>query len=101
MTATARINYSFVDSRQELTLFGSPTGPGGLPGYQSLPSYGLTDLRLSLARDKWTASFFVDNLTDEHAELGFLNINSFNLYSYNRVVTNQPRTVGLDFTLKY
>jgi iron complex outermembrane receptor protein len=58
-------------------------------------------VRFSLSRDKWTASFFVDNLTNEHAELGFLNINSFNLYSYNRVVTNQPRTIGLDLTARF
>jgi outer membrane receptor protein involved in Fe transport len=101
MTAAARINYNFVGSRQELTLFASPAGPGGLPGYQTLPSYGLTDLRFSLSRDKWTASLFVTNLTDKHAELGFLNINSFNLYSYNRVVTNQPRTIGVDLTARY
>jgi iron complex outermembrane receptor protein len=101
MTASARINFNFVGSRDELTLLASPSGPGGLPGYQSLPSYGLTDLRFSLSRDKWTASLFVTNLADKHAELGFLNINSFNLYSYNRVVTNQPRTIGVDLTARY
>lgn len=101
MMASARVDYNFVGSRQELTLFASPAGPGGLPGYQSVPSYSLTDLRFSLSKDKWTASLFIDNVADKHAALGFLNINSFNLYSYNRVVTNQPRTIGVDLSVKY
>ena len=71
------------------------------PGYQSLPSYDLTDVRISLSKDRWTIAVFANNLFDEHAQLAYLNINSFNLYSYNRVVTNQPRTIGLDLSVKY
>jgi iron complex outermembrane recepter protein len=98
MLATARINYNYTGSREELTLFaGSPAGPG----YQSLAAYSLTDGRLSLSKDNWTVSLFANNLFDEHAQLGYLNNLSFNLYSYNRVVTNQPRTIGLDLSVKY
>ena len=74
---------------------------GTFADYLTLPSYALTDLRFALQGDKWTASLFVNNLTDKHAELGTLNINSFNLNSYSRIVTNQPRTVGLDISVKY
>jgi len=100
MLAAAQVNYNYVGSRSELTLFaGSPVTAE--PGYQSLPSYDLTDVRISLSKDRWTIAVFANNLFDEHAQLAYLNINSFNLYSYNRVVTNQPRTIGLDLSVKY
>jgi iron complex outermembrane receptor protein len=98
--ATARLNYNYTGSREELTLFaGSPAA--ALPGYQTLPSYSLTDGRISLSKDHWTVSLFANNIFDEHAQLSYLNILSFNLYTYNRVVTNQPRTIGLDVQWKY
>jgi len=98
--ASAQINNNYVGSRTELTLFaGSPEA--GIPGYQSLPSYDLTDARISLSKDRWTVAVFANNVFDKHAQLSYLNINSFNLYSYNRVVTNQPRTIGVDLSVKY
>jgi iron complex outermembrane recepter protein len=100
LLGAAQINFNYVSSRQELTLFaGSPAA--GVPGYQSLPSYSLTDARLSVSKDNWTVALFATNVFNEHAQLTYLNINSFNLYSYNRVVTNQPRTIGIDLSLRY
>ena len=100
MLATARLNYNYTGSREELTLFAGSFAAQA-PGYQALPSYSLTDARLSLSKDNWTVSLFANNLFDKQAQLGYLNSLSFNLYSYNRVVTNQPRTIGLDLSVKY
>jgi outer membrane receptor protein involved in Fe transport len=100
MLAQARINYNYVGSRSELTLVASLPG-SGVPGYQTLPSYDLTDARISLSKDRWTVAIFADNLFNEHAQLAYLNINSFNLSTYNRVETNQPRTIGVDLSLRY
>jgi hypothetical protein len=100
MLAAAQVNYNYVGSRSELTLFaGSPITAE--PGYQTLPSYDLTDARISLSKDRWTIAVFANNLFNEHAQLSYLNINSFNLYSYNRTVTNQPRTIGVDLSVRY
>ena len=100
LLGAAQVNFNYVGSRQELTLFaGSPEA--GIPGYQTVPDYSLTDARISVSKDNWTAALFVTNVFDKHAQLTYLNINSFNLYSYNRVVTNQPRTIGLDLSLRY
>jgi outer membrane receptor protein involved in Fe transport len=100
MLAAVQVNNNYVGSRTELTLFaGSPET--GEPGYQPLPSYDLTDARISLSKDRWTVAVFANNVFNKHAELSYLNINSFNLYSYNRVVTNQPRTIGVDLSVKY
>jgi hypothetical protein len=100
MLASAQVNYNYVGSRSELTLFAGSPALASL-GYQTLPSYDLTDARISLSKDRWTFSVFANNLFNEHAQLSFLNINSFNLYSYNRTVTNQPRTIGVDLSVRY
>jgi outer membrane receptor protein involved in Fe transport len=99
MMLTARANYSYVGSREELTLYASTNG--SQPGYQALPSYGLTDLRLSLSKNNWTLGAFANNVGNVHAQLAYLNILSFNTFAYNRTVTNQPRTMGMDFTIRY
>jgi hypothetical protein len=49
----------------------------------------------------WGATLFVNNLTDEHAylenvaELGLTNA------AYNRVATNESRTIGVDLDYRY
>jgi hypothetical protein len=45
---------------------------------------------------------FADNLTNKHAELG-INTTGFSwtIPSLVRVVTNQPRTVGVDLRYKF
>jgi outer membrane receptor protein involved in Fe transport len=100
MLATVRVDYNYVGPRSEITLVGGDPAEA-LPGYQSLPSYFLADARAALSKDNWTLSLFANNLTNKHAALSYLNINSFNLYSYNRVATNQPRTIGLELSYKY
>jgi outer membrane receptor protein involved in Fe transport len=99
LLGTARVNYNYVGSREELTLYASTNGTQ--PGYQALAAYGLTDLRLSVGKDNWSIGAFANNLFNVHAQLAYLNILSFNVAAYNRVVTNQPRTIGLDLTIRY
>lgn len=49
-----------------------------------------------VAKDKWSAEFFVDNVTDERAELA----NNF-VFDRERVTVNRPRTYGLRFSYRY
>ena len=99
LLGSARISYNYVDSREELTLNASTNGVQ--PGYQALPGYALTDIRFNLGKDSWTVGAFVNNVANVHAQLAYLNILSFNVAAYNRVVTNQPRTIGMDLTIRY
>jgi iron complex outermembrane recepter protein len=69
---------------------------------QKLPSYDLTDLRLSLLTGKWTGTLFVTNVTDRRAALTIDNTNqTFNSPDVTRVSTNQPRTIGIDLQFKF
>jgi iron complex outermembrane receptor protein len=65
--------------------------------YATLPAYDLVGLRLGLAGHQLSGYVFADNVTNKHAELG-INTTGFSwtIPSVERVVTNQPRTIGVD-----
>ena len=98
--------YEF-NSRLQNTYIGNRVGLGSAFGLINqnqapLPSYDLTSVRAGISsRDGWGASLFVDNLTNKHAylenvaELGLTNA------AYNRVATNQPRTIGIDLNYHF
>ncbi|HTY49245.1 MAG TPA: TonB-dependent receptor [Steroidobacteraceae bacterium] len=67
-----------------------------------LPAYDLVNARLGLGTDKWTATLFVDNLTDKIAELATNNTQfQFNVPQLVRVSTNQPRTFGAEINYRF
>jgi len=70
--------------------------------YAQLPSYDLLGLRFGLVGDRLSAYLFGDNLADKRAELG-INTTAFawTIPSVERVVTNQPRTIGIDINYKF
>ena len=107
----ANITYTrALDADHDLTLRLDDTYVGdrvGLASYQGvvnytqtpLGSYNLLNLRTGLtAKAGWTVALFVTNLTDKHAQLENAAQLGLPNASYNRVVTNQPRTFGVDFT---
>ena len=53
-------------------------------------AYTTGDLRIGLDGDAWSASFFVDNVWDERADLFFSN-----RWAVQRLSVNPPRTYGL------
>ena len=85
----ARINNSYVGESTDIEYT-----------YATLPAYDLVGLRFGLIGAKLSGYVFADNLTNKHAELG-INTTGFSwtVPSLERVVTNQPRTVGVD--IKY
>lgn len=67
-----------------------------------LPSYDLTNARLGiLSGDRWAVWAFADNIFNKRAWLENATALSFYVPDYNRVLTNQPLTVGLDVTYRY
>jgi hypothetical protein len=85
----ARVNNSYVGESTDIEYT-----------YATLPAYDLVGLRFGLISDKLSGYVFADNLTNKHAELG-INTTGFSwtIPSLERVVTNQPRTIGVD--IKY
>ena len=86
LTLTARVDNTYVGSRTDVTF-----------STNTLPSYDLTNLRVGVDGNRWSAVLFVNNVTDKRALLNNITQDAINLPTYNRVVVNQPRTVGVDF----
>jgi outer membrane receptor protein involved in Fe transport len=67
----------------------------------SLPGYGLANLRFGVKSvSDWNVSLFCTNLANNHT--GLENMTALNLANpdFNRLLTGQPRTIGLDFSFK-
>lgn len=70
--------------------------------YVELPSYTLVDARIGILSNRWNVYLTGANLTNKIAELTANNTDlTFNIPSLTRFTTNQPRTIGLDATVKF
>jgi iron complex outermembrane receptor protein len=95
---TARAENTFVDSRYDIT-FPPGYGTGALT---QLPPYDLTNIRAGIQSDDgWGATLFVNNLFNKKAYLENMQQLTLANVSFNRVVTNQPLTAGIDLTYRY
>ncbi|HTY48483.1 MAG TPA: TonB-dependent receptor [Steroidobacteraceae bacterium] len=88
---TARLSNSYVGEQTDIEYT-----------YATLPGYDLLGLRFGLTGDRFSAYLFGDNMTDKRAALG-INTTAFawTIPSVERVVTNQPRTVGVDLNYRF
>jgi len=70
--------------------------------YTRLAPYDLLGVRTGLVGDRTSAYFFIDNLTNKHAQLS-TNTTAFDwvIPSLTRVATNQPLTIGVDFNYRF
>jgi iron complex outermembrane receptor protein len=67
-----------------------------------LPGYTLANARLALAHDAWSATLFVDNLTNKVAAITANNTSfQYNIPSLVRYSTNQPRTFGTEVNYRF
>jgi outer membrane receptor protein involved in Fe transport len=66
-----------------------------------LPSYTLTNLRFGVSGSAWSASLFVNNLTNKEALLDPQPQIDLQMNAFVRYLVNRPRTAGLDVTYKF
>jgi iron complex outermembrane receptor protein len=66
-----------------------------------LPPYDLTNLRAGLAGDRWSASLFVNNVTNRLALLTNASAINVNVPTFNRTAMEQPLTFGLDLSYRF
>jgi len=90
MNLVGRLTNSYVDSIQDITY-----------ARNTLPSYDLVGFRLGVETVRWSAFLFVDNLTNKEALLSDTGALSANVSIFNRIATNQPRTIGADLNFKF
>ncbi len=99
LTFTAKVENSYTGPRYSLA-FPEPYTASG--AYVPMAAYDLTNIRAGLKYgDVWSATVFVDNVFNKHAQLESLYPENLGDAAFNRVITNQPLTAGVDLTYKY
>ena len=79
------------------------------PGYQEngeysqLPGYELTNFRVGIDSQKgdWSAELFVNNAFNTQASLEYLYAETQPSAAFNRVISNQPLTAGVDVSYRF
>ncbi len=98
-TFTARLENSYTGPRYSI-FFSNPYEFTGT--YRQLPGYDLINLRAGVKfHDTWSATAFVNNVTNKHAQLESMFTENEPQPSFTRIETNQPLTGGVDLTYRF
>jgi iron complex outermembrane recepter protein len=98
-TFTARLENSYTGPRYSI-FFSNPYEFTGT--YRQLPGYDLINVRAGVKfRDTWSATLFVNNLTNKHAQLESMFTENEPQPDFTRIETNQPLTGGVDLTYRF
>ena len=98
-TFTARLDNSYTGPRYSI-FFSDPYEFTGT--YKQLPGYDLVNIRAGIGfRDRWSATLFVNNVTNKHAELESMFTENEPQPDFTRIETNQPLTAGVDLTYRF
>jgi iron complex outermembrane recepter protein len=98
-TFTARLENSYTGPRYSIAF---PNPDEFVGTYIHLPGYDLVNARAGVKfHDKWSASLFVNNLTNKHAKLESLFTENEPQPDFTRYITNQPLTAGVDLTYSF
>ena len=96
---TARLENSYTGPRYSI-FFSNPNEATGT--YRQLPGYDLINIRAGIKfHDAWSATAFVNNVTNKHAQLESLFIENEPQPDFTRIITNQPLTAGMDLTYRF
>jgi iron complex outermembrane recepter protein len=98
-TFTARLEDTYTGPKYSIS-FPDPYEFTGT--YIRLPGYDLVNLRTGVKfRDAWSATVFVNNLTNKHARLESMFTENEPQPDFTRFETNQPLTAGIDLTYRF
>jgi iron complex outermembrane receptor protein len=98
-TFTARVESTYTGPRYSI-FFSDPYEFTGT--YRQLPGYALVNVRAGVKfKDQWSATAFVNNLTNKHAALESMFTENEPQPSFTRIETNQPLTGGVDLTYRF
>ena len=98
-TFTGRAETSYTGSRYSLAF---PEPYQVIGAYEQLPGYALTNVRAGIqSTDRWSATLFVNNVANKHAQLENLYMENEPSAAYNRIISNQPLTAGVDLSYRF
>ena len=98
----ARLQHTYQDeTRSQLEFF--PEAPPLTPSTptRTQDSYNITDLKVGLIGSSWELQAFVNNLTDERAQIYNDVFFHDTFFGRDRLTTNRPREYGLRFSYRW
>jgi iron complex outermembrane receptor protein len=96
---TARVETTYTGRRYSLS-FPNPYEASG--EYIPMAAYALTNMRAGLQfGDRYTASLFVNNVLNKHAQLESMFTENEPQPDFTRIETNQPLTAGIDLSFRF
>lgn len=85
---------------ESITIY--PSSPFYINNYLlHLPAYAFMNARLGFAGNQWTASLYVNNLTNKQALIDPQPQIDLQTNAFVRYLVNRPITAGLDFTYRF
>jgi hypothetical protein len=66
------------------------------PNRATQASYSLANIRAGVSNDSWTAEMYIDNVTDERAEIS----NTF-VFDRQRIAVIRPLNLGFRYKVKF
>ena len=98
-TLTARLETTYTGKRYSLS-FPNPYEASGT--YIHMAAYDLTNFRAGVKfRNTWTATLFVNNVFNKHAQLESMFQENEPQPDFTRIETNQPLTAGVDLSYRF
>jgi outer membrane receptor protein involved in Fe transport len=96
---TAKLENSYTGRRYSLAF---PVPFNSFGAYVPMSGYDLTNIRAGVKfKDTWSVTAFVDNVFNKHAQLESLYMENLASTAFNRIVTNQPLTAGVDLSYRF
>jgi iron complex outermembrane recepter protein len=89
-----RVDYAYTGD--STTTFNELSTANGIASHFNPDSYGLLNLRLGVQNDRWAAALFIDNATDERAQV-LIDNSSVAV----RITRNRPRTAGINLRFNF
>jgi len=99
----ARLQYSWVDESLNILEPFPENVPLEYPNtpQRTMDSYGIADFSIALQARAWEVQAFVNNLSDERAELYWSTANHHTFFGRNQLFTNRPREYGMRFVYRW
>ena len=91
------LNYIVISPNLFVQINPVATGDDGFP----VDSYSLVDLRVGIDGESFGVDFFIDNLTDERAQLGRGSISSSSISLPDFISVARPRTFGVTLRSRF
>jgi hypothetical protein len=66
-----------------------------------MDAYGIADLSVGLTTGQWEVQAFLNNLTDERAEIYWNTDDHHDFWGRSNLVTNRPQEYGLRFLYRW